>query len=425
LFFETVLGLVFLSIERSDMRILQINGYQSPGRRFNGLAITPLLKEQGIHSEHIVWEQDKQEPGVTSINHGWTHKVNRIAAKLEKKLSLQSTLYPHARQIAKQESFIKADVVHLHIIHSGYLSVRSLPWLSRRKPIVWTLHDPWALTGHCIHPGECQRWKIGCGQCPSLDSLFALRTDRTKFLFNQKKKAYSRMTADIVVASDWMLKNVQASPLFQSERIRVHHIPFGIDLEHFNSEESSLSKKQFSIPENNVVLTFRAEGEFKGVPYILEALEKLQVTEPVTLLTVGKKGVVDKYSNKFQVIELGWTNDDSLLAAALKATDIFLMPSTAETFGVMAIEAMECGKPVICFDGTALPGVIDAPNVGISVPMRDADALSHAIAHLIRSPQERLARGVASRQRAETVFSLQTHVQRISDLYREVISRCA
>jgi glycosyltransferase involved in cell wall biosynthesis len=233
------------------------------------------------------------------------------------------------------------------------------------------------------------------------------------------------MTADIVVASDWMLKNVQATPLFQSERIRVHHIPFGIDLEHFNSEESSLSKKQFSIPENNVVLTFRAEGEFKGVPYILEALEKLQVTEPVTLLTVGKKGVVDKYSNKFQVIELGWTNDDSLLAAALKATDIFLMPSTAETFGVMAIEAMACGKPVICFDGTALPGVIDAPNVGISVPMRDADALSHAIAHLIRSPQERLARGVASRQRAETVFSLQTHVQRISDLYREVISRCA
>lgn len=407
------------------MRILQINGYQSPGRRFNGLAITPLLKERGIHSEHIVWEQDKQEEGVYSINHGWNHKLNRIVAKLEKKLSLQSTLYPHARQIAKHEAFIKADVVHLHIIHSGYMSVRSLPWLSKRKPLVWTLHDPWALTGHCIHPGDCQRWKIGCGQCPSLDSLFALRTDRTKFLFSQKKRAYSRMKVDLVVASEWMLKNVEASPLFQSENIRVHHIPFGIDLERFTPQGCDDARRKFNIPDDHIVLMFRAEGEFKGVPYILEALEKLQTEQPVTLLTVGGKDVVTKFHGKFQIIELGWTNDDDLLINALKASDMFLMPSTAETFGVMAIEAMACGKPVICFDGTALPGIIDAPRIGVSVPMRNSQALCDAIATLIRSPEERRIRGSASRKRAEGVFSLQTHVHRVSDLYREVISRCA
>jgi glycosyltransferase involved in cell wall biosynthesis len=409
----------------SKMRILQINGYQSPGRRFNGLAITPLLKEQGIDSEHMVWEQDKQEPGVMSINHGWTRKVNKLVAKLEKKLSLQSTLYPHAREIAKQSPFRNADAVHLHIIHSGYLSVRSLPWLSKRKPLIWTLHDPWALTGHCIHPGECQRWKTGCGNCPSLDTLFALKTDRTQFLFSQKKKAYARMKVDVVVASDWMLKNVQSSPLFQSENIRVHHIPFGIDLSRFRPGGEADARKRLGIPANHFVLMFRAEGEFKGVPYILKALEKLSGDHPVTLLTVGMKGVVDRFRDRFGVIELGWTNDDDLIVDAFKACDIFLMPSTAETFGVMAIEAMACGKPVVCFDGTAVPGVIDAPRVGMSVPMRDADALSAAIVKMVRSPEERIARGQASRKRAEEVYSIETHVSRISNLYREVVSRCA
>ncbi len=416
----------FLESENGiGMRILQINGYQSPGRRFNGLAIKPLLQEQGIYSEHLVWEQDKQEEGVASINHGRTKKINQAITKLEKKLSLQSTLYPHAREIVRHDSFIKADVVHLHIIHSGYMSVRSLPWLSRRKPLVWTLHDPWAITGHCIHPGDCERWKIGCGKCPSLDSLFALRVDRTRFLFSQKKKAYSKMRADVIVASEWMLNNVRSSPLFRSEDIRVHHIPFGIDLNRFTSSGGSEARKRFGIPENHFVLMFRAEGEFKGVPYIIKALENLQVDKPITLLTVGMKGVVQQFNDKFGIVELGWTNDDMLLVDAFKAADLFLMPSTAETFGVMAIEAMACGKPVLCFDGTALPGIIGAPDVGVSVPMKDASALCHAIQRLVQSPEELTLRGYASRQRAEALFSVESHVKKISELYREVVARCA
>jgi glycosyltransferase involved in cell wall biosynthesis len=409
----------------NDMRVLQINGYQSPGRRFNGLAITPLLQQRGIHSEHLVWEQDKQEIGVTSINHGRTRKINQVIAKLEKRLSLQSTLYPHAREIAKQDSFLKADVVHLHIIHSGYMSVRSLPWLSKLKPLIWTLHDPWALTGHCIHPGNCERWKIGCGNCPSLDSLFALRVDRTRFLFSQKKKAYSKMRVDVIVASEWMLNNVRSSPLFQTEDIRVHHIPFGIDLSRFTASGTNEARKRFEIPEDHFVLMFRAEGEFKGVPYIVKALENLQVNKPVTLLSVGTKGVIERFSDKFGVVELGWTNDDDLLVDAFKASNLFLMPSTAETFGVMAIEAMACGKPVLCFDGTALPSVIDAPHVGISVPMKDATALRDTIQRLAQSPEEIAIRGYASRQRAESLFSIESHVEKISNLYREVLARCA
>lgn len=407
------------------MRILHINGYQSPGRRFHGLAIAPLLVERGIQSHHLVWEHDKKEDRVSSINHGWTRRLTKAVTSIERRLSIQSLLYPTARMITRLDEFREADVLHCHIIHSGYLSIHSLPWLSQLKPLIWTLHDPWALTGHCIYPGDCQRWKTGCGECPSLDSPLPLKADRTAYLFSQKKKAYAMLSADIVVASEWMLAKVRSSPLFRSPRLRIHHIPFGIDLDRFSPLGSLEARKQFDIPPHHVVLMFRAEGAFKGVPYILKALESLRTDQPITLLTVGIKGVLGSFADRFGVVELGWTNDEDLLVSAFKACDVFLMPSTAEAFGVMAIEAMACGKPVVCFAGTSLPEIIDAPRGGISVPMKDSAALSQAIADMVSSSEHRRRCGIAARRRAESMFSLPTHIERISELYHEVATRCA
>lgn len=407
------------------MNILHINGYQSPGRRFHGLAVAPLLAARGIHSHHLVWEQDKQEEGVSTINRGLVARVNRVVSKVERSLSLQSLLYPTARFITRLQEFQQADLLHLHIIHSGYMSVHSLPWLARLKPTIWTLHDPWALTGHCVYPGECRRWQTGCGQCPSLDSPFPLRVDRTAFLFRQKSKAFSRLAVDLVVASTWMQDLVRSSPLFCAPSIRVHHIPFGIDLERFTPHGAAESRKRFDIPSHHVVLMFRAEGAYKGVPFILKALDLLKVQQPITLLTVGRKGVLDAYKARFGVIELGWTNDDDLLLDAFKACDVFLMPSTAEAFGVMAIEAMACGKAVVCFEGTALSEIIGAPDIGVAVPMGDSSALSTAIAHLVESPSERVRRGTAARTRAEKHFPINLHIERMAGLYHEVASRCA
>jgi len=62
-------------------------------------------------------------------------------------------------------------------------------------------------------------------------------------------------------------------------------------------------------------------------------------------------------SPKYGVVTPGWIDGEDL-AIALSAADVFVMPSIQEAFGLMAVEAMACGTPVIVFDGTALPGVI-------------------------------------------------------------------
>ena len=403
------------------MRVLQVNGYQSPGRRFNGLSLKPYLAELDIQSKYFVWEKDKQELDVIGLDGKWTHRLNRGIRGLEKALSIQSLLYPHSLQLAKLPEFQEADVVHYHIIHSRYFSILSLPHLTHLKPTVWTLHDPWAMTGHCIHPFDCERWRIGCGECPALDIDFKINFDTTALAFKLKNFAYSRSKLELIVASSWMEERVRQSPLLS--RFPVHRVPFGLDLDYFRPGDSVEAKRRLGIDSQRLVICFRSvDNDFKGLQYVMGALDKLDLDIPICLLTLNDKGRIDRFRDRFQIVELGWTNDDALLRDAFDATDVFLMPSLAEAFGLMAIEAMASGKPTICFEGTALPEVIFAPDAGVAVAKRDATALAEAIIRLATNPEERIQRGMRSRQLAEKYYDIHDQARHVADIYRNVLS---
>jgi glycosyltransferase involved in cell wall biosynthesis len=132
---------------------------------------------------------------------------------------------------------------------------------------------------------------------------------------------------------------------------------------------------------------------------------------------------MDEFRGRYQVIDLGWIHDADLLARAYNASDIFLMPSTAETFGMMAIEAMACGKPVIVFEGTSLPEVTFAPTGGIAVPYGDTNALRFALERLIDNPLERQLLGQNALNLARQHYGMHSHVDRLVELYQEVIAR--
>ncbi len=402
------------------MRVLQVNGYQSPGRRFNGLSLKPHLEALGVSSKHFVWEQDRQEEGVVSLHGKLLRKVNRLTRGVEKVLSLQSQLYSNGMHMRRMEAFREADLVHYHIIHSGFLSMQSLPAMTAEKPSLWTLHDPWAMTGHCIHPFSCQRWKTGCGQCPDLKTDFAIQRDTTALNFRLKRMAYRRSNFEILVASSWMENMVRQSPLMDD--VPVHKVPFGLDLDFFKPGDQAAAKARLGIEPHRLVLCFRSVvNDFKGLQYVIEALDRLQTQVPICLLTLNDKGRIEMFKDRFQVVELGWTNDDSVMQDVYSATDLFLMPSLADSFGLMAVEAMACGKPTICFEGTALPEVVFTPEAGLAVPSRDSAALAAAMERLIGDPQERLARGARSRQLAEQHYDIRLQAERMVDVYERVI----
>lgn len=215
---------------------------------------------------------------------------------------------------------------------------------------------------------------------------------------------------------------VQSSPLF--EGVRVHHVPFGLNLDFFSEAAAPDARKRFGIPADALVICFRSDtNEFKGLSHIIQVLERIHCDQPVCLLTFAMKGLMDRFADRFQLVELGWIHNEAVMRDAFVAADIFLMPSTAEAFGVMAIEAMACGRPVISFDGTALAEITFVPDVGVSVPMGDTEALLDALQRLIDHPEERMERGRKGRLIAEKYYDAEIQADKLAEIYRMVVSK--
>jgi glycosyltransferase involved in cell wall biosynthesis len=407
------------------MKVLQINSSDLIGSRFNGFGIRHLLKAEGIDTHHLVWQkQSDSESSSRLFDIRGARTATNILGRLEHAFSFHSRLQLQSFAIPLYREFRDADVVHYHIIHDGYFGLDALPRLSRLKPSIWTWHDPWPMTGHCIYPLGCERWMIGCGECPRLDLPFAMHRDRTAQDFQWKQRILRNSNIDIIVASEHMRRMVESSPIGQTKPL--HVIPFGINLQKFRPDDTTVARSRLGVLPNRVVIGVRAfsESPFKGFEFFVEALRRLGKTNAqVTIITTHNPGMLNEFIGTHQIIDLGWINDESMMLDTFKAADFFVMPSVSEAFGMMAIEAMACGKPVIVFDGTSLPEVTHAPQVGISVPMGDIDALAAGMRQLIESRAEREERGAAGRALAEALYGDQLFTKRLTDLYRSVAAR--
>jgi L-malate glycosyltransferase len=112
----------------------------------------------------------------------------------------------------------------------------------------------------------------------------------------------------------------------------------------------------------------------------------------------------------------------SELAALLAASDIFLIPSGNESFGLSALEAMACAVPVISSDVGGLPEVNVDGETGYVVPMGNIEVLAQRIRELLENEPLRQKMGQASLTRATTMFSIENLIPRYEDLYESVLS---
>lgn len=402
------------------MNILQVSSNDLVGKRFNGQYLTQNLPKYGHQANHLVWNKEGRD-----FN---TYQMNRLPAgdllqkvfeSLEDRLSIRAILQPNSFKLKFEDTFKKADIVHYHIMYwPNFFSLLSLPKLTHLKPSVWTIHDFWPMTGHCVYPFDCDRWKTGCGECPYLETNFSMRRDNTHLMWKFKEKIYRKSRFEIVAASKYMYNKINQSPLLS--QFPIHYVPFGLDLNIFKPKNSNLSKRFFGIQPDEVVVTFRsAPGPFKGLDFIKNALAQLQLPEhvKVCLLTFNIKGEFYNFTDRFRVIDLGWVNDDEILMSAYDASDIFLMPSVQETFGMMAMEAMAFGKPVVIFSGTSLEEIVGGEEHGLVVPQGDILKLRSLIEKLISDVEFRKDRGEKALKFAQANYSLDLHVKRLLSIY--------
>lgn len=405
--------------KQNKIKVLEVSFIDLPGKRFNGYDfIQDLDSNEFDVKQYVVVKQSKNR----NVFLNWeVIPVFENLMAYESFHSIHNWFSVTSDAILNSKEYKECDIVHFHFFHNAKLSVSSLLKFSQDKKIIISLHDPWFLTGRCVHFYECDKWQKGCKNCDFLNTLFELKEDNCNLMWEMKRRIFEKIDVDFIVTSKWMENLLQNSP-FLSKKHKVHYIPFGIDLSTFGAGDMVKARKKMRIPLNHKVLFFRAQEEFKGVSYIIEALKNIQDSGKITLLTCDTVGLIDELKEKYNIIELGIIKDKKLIQA-YQACDIFLMPSKSESFGMMAIEAMACEKPVVIFDNTALPAVTFAPKCGYLVKNRDAKDLHKAIEYLLDNKEERIKRGKLGREICEKEYAYSSYIGSIGSLYKAVFNK--
>lgn len=345
-------------------------------------------------------------------------KLHKTLHKASKSLGWLDFFNPASFEIPNLEEFQEADLIHLHNLHGSYFSPFVLPELTSLKPVIWTLHDEQAFTGHCSYAFDCLKWQIGCGNCNRLDYYPKLKKDTTKFLLETKKEIYEKSDFKIVCPSNWLANRVKQS-ILKNKDIRV--IYNGINPEVFKPIDNILARKTLNLPENKMILLFSASGSFnnpqKGGEYLLKVYEKLKDNDDLLFVNIG--GNSKKIKKNW--LDVPYVKNEIDMALYYNAADIFIYPSIVESFGLVVAEALSCETLVIAFNTSALPEIIEHEKTGYLANFKDVNDFIKGINLFLNDKSLRNNAGKDGRKSVLQKFTVQKMLDNYIDLYKETL----
>ncbi|MFA7578283.1 MAG: glycosyltransferase, partial [Candidatus Muiribacteriota bacterium] len=235
--------------------------------------------------------------------------------------------------------------------------------------------------------------------------------------FEIKKQSIQNSNFEVIVASKWMKEKVSQSPIFKGKKINI--IPFGINQKVFKPINKDNVKKELGIPNDSFIITFRCDySGFKGMDYIDYVLKNIKTKKNIYILAVA-----NTYNIKIKnitCINFGWVKDNSLLSKIYGITDLFLAPSSADSFGMMVVEIMSCGVLPIVLEGTALPETVNSPECGVSTK-RIKKEYFKVVQYYIEHDEERNERSKKCLEFAKKNYNKDLYLNKIIKVYKEAI----
>lgn len=263
--------------------------------------------------------------------------------------------FPATLPVISQIIRERPTILHLHNLHGGYFDLRALPALSDLTPVILTLHDQWAFTGHCAHSFDCERWGSGCGNCPDLNIYPGIPKDRTAENFALKQQIFSQTRLYLSSPSAWLMNKAERSllaPAIEDTRI----IPNGVDTTVFRPGDKALERSQLGLPRGSRIVlsagSVARSDHWTDRPLFRSTLRYLaeQDSVDVTLLLLGSERSAHEEIEGIQVIHRPYEHDIARVARYYRASDVYLLPARAETFSIAALESLACGVPVVATD---------------------------------------------------------------------------
>ena len=359
------------------MKVLQINSVCGVGS--TGRIVYDLSREMtsaGIDNRIFYgvgqsnYELSRRFGGVVSLR---THQLGTRLTGRHGFFSTHST-----RDMVNAIREYDPDIIHLHNIHGHYLNIKVLfRYLADAgKPVIWTLHDCWAFTGHCAYFDAvgCNKWKTGCHHCPQRHEYpGSWFWDRSRINWAQKKNLFGSVPyLHLVTPSQWLADLTRESFL---SNVSVSVIYNGIDLSVFSPTENVL--RDHYTPQGKKIVLGVAMGweERKGLRDLLELGRRLGDGFHIVLIGLRDDQVAslpEGISGKMR------TDSPQQLAQYYTAADVYVNPTYEDNFPTTNLEALACGTPVITYDTGGSPEAVDE-HTGIVVPKGDMDALHRAV----------------------------------------------
>lgn len=400
------------------MRVVQINAYYPTGSTGKLVAgIDEYLQQNGIESYVIYGRGPFCED---------SHKIRIAPISVLNLQSLRAkvTGFPYAgchlstQRMIKLIKEIGPDIVHLHCINGFMVNIyRLLQFLKENRiRTVLTLHACFMFTGGCSHTLGCEKWRLGCGECPQIPSGTHPKTwlfDRTRREWELMRESFEGFDNLIVCpVSDWVHEQAALSPFF-SNVLSICTVKNGVDVSVYRPRDTAAIRKRLELTDKRIVLHVTPDfsSPIKGGRYVMDVARKLRDRSDIKLIVVGKYNQNDACLDN--VMFLGEIEDESELALLYSVADVSLLTSKRETYSMVTAESLCCGTPVAGFKAGG-PESIALPAYSCWAEQGDSSSLIRAVLKLLDTPFDRCE---VSRF-ASLEYSMQTMAEQYAELYK-------
>ncbi len=412
------------------MRVLIVNTSEKTG----GAAVAAgrlmaALINNGVKTKMLVRQKDTECITVVERRHNpWWERLAIFAhLHFSREHLFEIDTACSGIDITALREFKEADVIHLHWINQGMLSVGGIrKILDSGKPVVWTMHDAWPATAICHYTRGCGRFKSHCRRCPLLPGGGS-RHDLADRVWRRKQKALANRLVHFVACSNWLAGEAKKSALLAGQSIT--SIPNPIDTHVFCPADKAAARLGLGLPEDRNIILFvsqKVTDKRKGMDYLVEAVRMLTEKHPEMKGNTGIAilgGHSEELAGRLDlpVYPLGYISEEHKIAGAYNAADVFVSPSLEDNLPNTIMEAMACGVPCVGFKVGGIPEMIDNGRNGYVAALRDAADLARGI-HWTLCTADRKALSDAAQHKVSLCYSQHSVALKYIEVYNQAIA---